>query len=165
RMSSLRSRLDGLIAYPETERRYLLRHEERRSTPPMIMVVTLVLSLTLAVLVLPGNAAADCSDRITLDATSSGDDYAASGRAEIRSLEAGEQQSFTVQVSVEVPDGTDLFVFANGQPANKITVVQGVGTLSLSTGDGAFPSGADVCTIGPVSVTDASGTTLLDGSF
>ena len=130
-----------------------------------VMVTTLVLALSLAVLALPGNAAADCSDRITLDATSSGEDYAAAGRAEIRSLEAGEQQSFIVQVSVAVPDGTDLFVYANGQPANKITVVQGVGTLSLSTGDGAFPEGADVCTIGPVSVTDAGGTTLLDGSF
>jgi len=130
-----------------------------------VMVTTLLLALSLAVLALPGNAAADCSDRITLDATSNGEDFAASGRAEIRSLERGEQQTFTVQVSVEVPDGTDLFVYANGLPADKITVVQGVGTLDLSTGSGAFPAGADVCTIGPVWVTDASGTTLLDGSF
>ena len=52
-------------------------------------VTTLVLVLSLAVLALPGTAAADCSDRITLDATSSGEDYAAAGRAEATAGPAG----------------------------------------------------------------------------
>jgi len=72
-----------------------------------------------------------------------------------------------VEVDVDVPDGTPLFVFVNGEPAGMITFIPGSATLELSNTNGArLPSGVDpVCSIGPVAVTDADGTTILFGSF
>ena len=70
-----------------------------------------------------------------------------------------------VQVAVDVPDGTQLLVFANGgDPAGTITIALGTGTLMLSS---PLPAGlAEVCEIGRIWVTDVEETTtLIDGSF
>ena len=130
-----------------------------------LVVFGLVAAVSLLMLALPHDVAADCRERISLSPVSPGDSIEGVGRAEIRSQDA--QQSFTVEVDVDVPDGTPLFVFANGEPAGMITFVPGSATLELSNINGAWlPSGLDpVCSIGPVWVTDADGKTLLTASF
>ena len=110
-------------------------------------------------------AAADCTDRASLPATPDGEAVAAVGFAYVRSIDNGSQQTFVVQVAVDVPDGTQLLVFANGgDPAGTITVALGTGTLMLSS---PLPAGlAEVCEIGRIWVTDVEETiTLIDGSF
>jgi len=128
------------------------------------IVMSLVVAVSLVVLSLPYDAAGDCSDRTSLSATSDGEALAASGLAYVRSVEADAQQTFAVQVNVDVPDGTQLSVFTNGQPVGMITIALGIGTLGLSV---PITPGVDsVCSIGPVWVTDAGQTTtLLIGSF
>src|SRR5262249_581116 len=110
------------------------------------------------------HAAADCADKTSLSATPDGEALAGSGLACGRLVEADAQQTFAVQVKLDVPDGTQLSVFTNGQPVGTITVALGLGTLNLSV---PITSGIDsVCTIGPVWVTDAGQTTtFLIGSF
>ena len=129
------------------------------------LVFGLVAAASLFMLAYPHDVAADCRERISLTPPSQGDSIEGVGRAEIRSSDA--QQSFTVDVDVDVPDGTPLFVFVNGEPAGMITFIPGNATLELSNTNGArLPSGVDpVCSIGPVAVTDADGTTILFGSF
>jgi len=133
------------------------------------VVVSLVAAVSL--MMAAHNASADCLETINLSPPSEAEQVAAIGGAEVRSQtaseRAGEQQAFTVAVGLDVPDGTSLFVFANGEPAGTMTVAGGVGRLELSNADGArLPAGVDpVCGIGPVWVTDADGTTLLAGSF
>ena len=132
------------------------------------VTMTLLLAVSLVVLALPRDvAAADCRDRISLSATPDGEEFAATGRAAIQSNESAARQSFRVEVGVDVPDGTLLYVFVNGQPAGLMSVALGVATLDLSNANGApFPIEVDpVCSLGPVWVTDAGGTTLLVGSF
>ncbi len=128
------------------------------------IVMSLVAAVSLLILSLPYDAAGDCSDRTSLSATSDGEALAASGLACVRSVEADAQQTFAVQVNVDVPDGTQLSVFTNGQPVGMITVALGIGTLDLSV---PITPGVDsVCSIGPVWVTDAGQTTtFLIGSF
>jgi len=128
------------------------------------IVMSLVAAVSLLILSLPYDAAADCSDKTSLSATSDGAALAASGLAYVRSVEADAQQTFAVQVNVDVPDGTQLSVFTNGQPVGMITVALGIGTLDLSV---PISPGVDsVCSIGPVWVTDAGQTTtFLIGSF
>ena len=129
------------------------------------IIFSVVATVSLAALALPHDVAADCRERISLSPPAESDSVDGIGRAEIRANDA--QQIFTVEVDVDVPDGTPLFVFANGEPAGMITFVPGVATLELNNTNGArLPSGLDsVCSIGPVWVTDADGTTLLTGSF
>jgi hypothetical protein len=131
------------------------------------VVMSLLAAVSVVVVALPRDAAADCRDRISLSPPSDGESVDAIGRAEIRSNDSGARQTFTVEVDVDVPEGTPLFVFANGEPAGMITFAPGIATLELSNADGVrLPSGVDpVCSIGPVAVTDADGTTLLTGSF
>ena len=132
------------------------------------IAVSLVAVLTLAVLSLPEAAsAADCRSRINLNATAAGVLVAATGHAEIRSKNLGARQTLTVAVDVAVPNGTILNVFTNGNLAGTITIAFGIGTLDLSTANGApVPGGvASVCDIAQVWVTDAAGATLLIGSF
>src|SRR5262249_32138728 len=108
-------------------------------------------------------AAADCSDRITLSATPEGEAVAARGVAYVRSIENDSQQTFLVNVNADVADGTQLLVFANGESAGAINVAGGSGTLTVSA---PLPSDTDsVCAIGPVWVTDAARTVLVDGAF
>jgi len=128
-------------------------------------VFGLVAAVSLLMLARPHDAAADCRERISLTPPSQGESIDGVGRAEIRSHDS--QQSFTVEVDVDVPDGTPLFVFVNGESAGMITFIPGNATLELSNTNGApLPSGVDsVCSIGPVAVTDADGTTILFGSF
>ena len=128
------------------------------------IVMSLVAAVSLLILSLPYDAAADCSDKTSLSATSDGAALAASVLAYVRSVEADAQQTFAVQVNVDVPDGTQLSVFTNGQPVGMITVALGIGTLDLSV---PLTPGIDsVCSIGPVWVTDAGQTTtFLIGSF
>jgi len=128
------------------------------------IVMSLAVAVSLVVLSLPDDAAGDCSDRTSLSATSDGAALAASGLAYVRLVEADAQQTFAVQVNVDVPDGTQLSVFTNGQPVGMITVALGIGTLDLSV---PMTPGVDsVCSIGPVWVTDAGQTTtFLIGSF
>ena len=128
------------------------------------IVMSLVAAVSLLILSLPYDAAADCSDKTSLSATSDGAALAASVLAYVRSVEADAQQTFAVQVNVDVPDGTQLSVFTNGQPVGMITVALGIGTLDLSV---PISPGVDsVCSIGPVWVTDAGQTTtFLIGSF
>ena len=131
------------------------------------VVMSLVAAVSVVV-ALPNDAgAADCRDRISLSPPSDGESVDGIGRAEVRSNDSGTRQAFTVEVDVDVPEGTPLFVFANGEPAGMITFAPGIATLELSNADGArLPAGVNpVCEIGPVSVTDAEGTTLLIGSF
>ena len=129
------------------------------------LVFGLAATVSLLLLALPHDVAADCRERISLSPPSEGESIDGAGRAEITSN--GSQQAFTVEVDIDVPDGTPLFVFANGEPAGMITFIPGVAMLELSNASGArLPSGLDpVCSIGPVWVTDADGTTLLTGSF
>jgi len=129
------------------------------------LVFGLVATVSLFMLAVPHDVAADCRERISLSPPSEEAAVDGVGRAEITSSDS--QQTFTVEVDIDVPDGTPLFVFANGEPAGMITFVPGVATLELDNVNGArLPPGVDpVCSIGPVWVTDAEGTTLLTGSF
>lgn len=130
------------------------------SVPVRAVVLSLVVAVNLVMLARPHDAAADCGDRIVLSATADGDAVAASGGAYVGSLAAHE--TFSVQVSADVPDGTQLVVFANGLAAGTVTVVGGLASLDLSNATGALPAGVDpVCQIGPISVTDADQTTTL----
>jgi len=128
------------------------------------IVMSLVAAVSLLILSLPYDAAADCSDKTSLSATSDGEALAASGLAYVRLVEADAQQTFAVQVKVDVPDGTQLSVLTNGQPVGMITIALGIGALDLSV---PLTPGIDsVCSIGPVWVTDAGQTTtFLIGSF
>ena len=128
------------------------------------LVFGLVATVSLFMLACPHDVAADCRERISLSPPAESDSVDGIGRAEIRANDA--QQIFTVEVDVDVPDGTPLFVFANGEPAGMITFVPGVAALELSNANARLPSGLDpVCSIGPVWVTDGDGTMLLTGSF
>ena len=129
------------------------------------LVFGLVATVSLFMLACPHDVAADCRERIRLSPPSENESVDGIGRAEIRANDS--QQTLTVEVDVDVPDGTPLFVFANGEPAGMITFIRGSATLELSNANGAgLPSGLDpVCSIGPIWVTDADGTTLLAGSF
>ena len=132
------------------------------------IVKGLLAAVCLLVLALrPIPAAAGCADKIDLFPTSDGESVDARGLAYLRSDEEGAKQTFTVAVDVAVPDGTQLFVFANGAPVGTITIAPGIATLDLSNANGVrFPTGVDsVCSIGHVSVTDEAGTPLLVGSF
>jgi len=130
-----------------------------------VSVVSAIISLLVALP--PDVAVADCRDRIILSPTPDGEQYAATGRAALQSIDSPTRQSFRVEVGADVPDGTLLYIFANGQPAGLVSIAEGVGTLDLSNANGGpFPIGVDpVCSLGPVWVTDAAGTTLLEGSF
>ena len=135
--------------------------------PSRVALVSLSVAVSLAALPLGrGVAVADGRAAINLVATSDGEEVAASGRAEIRSSNMDDVQTLTVEVGVAVPDGTSVFVFANGRPAGGMTVDGGIGSLDL-TGEAGSPlaGGVEVCSIGPVWVTDARGTALLTGSF
>jgi len=132
------------------------------------VVVGVLSAVILFMIALPLDVAvADCRDRISLSPTPNGEEFAATGRAAIQSLDSPARQNFRVEVGVDVPDGTLLYVFANGQPAGLVSIAQGVGTLDLSNANGGpFPIEVDpVCSLGPIWVTDAGGTTLLEGSF
>jgi len=130
-----------------------------------VSVVSVVIIMLIA---LPhGVAVADCRDRISLSPTADGEAFAATGRASIQSFDSPARQTFRVDVGVDVPDGTLLYIYTNGLPAGLLSITQGVGTLDLSNANGApFPLEVDpVCSLGPVWVTDAGGATLLEGSF
>jgi len=134
----------------------------------MRAVLIIVLSVTFVMVALPLDVAvADCRDRISLSPTPDGEQLAATGRAALQAVDSPPRQSFRVEVGVDVPDGTLLYVFANGQPAGLVSITQGVGALDLSNAKGGpFPIEVDpVCSLGPIWVTDAGGTTLLEGSF
>jgi len=128
-------------------------------------VFGLVATVSLLMLALPPNVAADCREGISLAPPSEGEGVDGVGRAAISSIDS--QQTFTVEVDMDIPAGTPLYVFANGEPAGTITFLPGAATLELSTANGGrLPSGLDpVCSIGPIWITDAVGTTLLTGSF
>ena len=132
------------------------------------MVGVLSAVITFIMVALPADVAvADCRDRISLSPTPDGEQYAATGRAALQSTDSPARQSFRVEVGADVPDGTLLYIFANGRPAGLVNITQGVGVLDLSNANGGpFPIEVDpVCSLGPVWVTDAGGTTLLEGSF
>ena len=137
--------------------------------PKKAIVVSLVAIVGLTIVA--HQVGAECLETISLSSPPEAEPLAAIGGAEVRSQtageRAGEQQAFTVAVGLDVPDGTSLFVFANGEPAGTMTVAGGVARLELSNTDGTrLPAGVDpVCGIGPVWITDADGTTLLAGSF
>ncbi len=135
--------------------------------PGRAIVMSLVVAASFVMLALPYDAAADCRERTSLSPPSDGESVDAIGRAQVQSNDSGERQTFTVEVDVDVPEGTPLFVFANGEQAGMITAASGIATLELSNANGErLPSGVDpVCSIGPVLVTDADGATVLTGSF
>jgi len=130
-----------------------------------LLVLGLVAAVNLFALALPHDVAAACREAISLSPPSESESVDGIGRAVIQSDDS--QQTFTVEVDIDVPSGTPLYVFANGEPAGTITFLPGAATLELSTANGGrLPSGLDpVCSIGPIWVTDAVGTTLLTGSF
>src|SRR5215813_2964046 len=123
-----------------------------------------LLAASLAACAVPNDAVADCIERTSLPATPAGEALAAVGSAYARSSDDGSQQTLAVYVAVDVPDGTQLVVFANGDSAGTITVASGTGTLMLSS---PLPAGlTEVCEIGRIWVTDVDETTtLIDGSF
>ena len=128
------------------------------------MRMSLLVAVSLMVFALPYDAAADCGDRTEMSSTPDGDAVAAIGVSLLSSNNDGAQQIFIVQVGATVPDGTQLFVSANGLPAGTLTVSGGIGTLDLSNLNDILPAGVDpVCPIGHVWVNDANGTTLLSG--
>ena len=129
----------------------------------MRSLLVALIAIFSAALALPSDTAADCSDRITLSATPEGEAVAARGVAYVRSIESDSQETFLVNVNADLADGTQLLVFANGESAGTINVAGGSGTLTVSA---PLSSGMDsVCTIGPVWVTDAATTVLIDGTF
>ena len=136
---------------------------DRRSIPVKGLFMCVMAALLVAVAI-PNDAAADCIEKTSLSATPDGEAVAASGFAYLRSREEGSQQTFILQVDVEVPDGTQLQVFADGEPAGTITVASGTGTMALNS---PLPAAlAQVCEIGRIWVTNAEGTTtLIDGIF
>ena len=112
--------------------------------------------------------AADCQTRIALTPTTAGRAIDASGRAEVRSRDGGARQDFKLRMDAAVADGTTFRVFANGRPAGTLTIVLGNGELEVNNDNGqTLPAGLDpVCSIGPVLVTNATGTVaILFGSF
>jgi len=125
----------------------------------------LAVAVSLFMLAVPPYVVADCLERISLSPPSEGEGVDGVGLAAISSTDS--RQTFTVEVDIDVPAGTPLYVFANGEPAGTITFLPGAATLELSTASGGrLPSGLDpVCSIGPIWITDAVGTTLLTGSF
>jgi hypothetical protein len=128
----------------------------------MRAIVMSLVAVSLVMLALPHVAAADCGDRIVLSSTADGDAVGASGVAYVGANDASMTQTFIVQVSAAIADGTQLLVFANGLQAGTVTVSGGMATLDLSAANGALPAGADpVCQIGPIWVTDAGQTTTL----
>jgi len=84
------------------------------------IVTSLIVAASFVVLSLPYDAAADCSDKTRLPAASDGGALAASGSATARLVEADAQQAFAVQMKLDVPDGTQLSVFTNGQPLDDV---------------------------------------------
>ena len=127
-----------------------------------IVMSLVAAAVSLVMLAFPYVAGAGCGDRIVLSVTADGDAVAASGVAYVGSDEASMTQTFSVQVSAGVSDGTQLLVFANGLPAGTVTVAGGMATLHLSAATGALPAGVDpVCEIGPIWVTDAAQTATL----
>ena len=139
-----------------------LRGRLRLGAKPSSFAALVVLVMS-ALCALPHDAAAACLDSTTLSATPDGQAVAARGAAYVRSIEGDSNPMFMVSVDVDVPDGTALLVFANGEPAGTIIVAGQRGTLNVSA---PLPSGMDpVCAIGPVWVTDAASTVLVDGGF
>src|SRR5262249_61330883 len=114
-----------------------LRGRFRRGAkqPWLAAVVAVFIS---ALLALPHHAAADCLDSTTLSATPEGQALAARGSAYVRSIGGDSQQMFLVTINADVADGTQLLVFANGEPAGTINVARGNGTLNVSA---PLPSG------------------------
>src|SRR2546425_13232496 len=97
--------------------------------PMRAIVMSLVVAMSLMVLALPYEAAADCGDRIALSATADGTAMAASGVAYVGSLEAGAPQTFIVQVNAAGADGTQLLLFTKGPPGGAGARPRGTGAL------------------------------------
>ena len=107
-------------------------------------------------------AQAECRRKIDLHGALPGD---FSGKAEVR--EQGTAQKFKVSVDARVADGTTYIVTANGFAVGTMTIRLGDGELELSNSNGkTLPNGASpVCSVGPVSVLDSGGRTILNGAF
>src|SRR5262245_47646848 len=110
-------------------------------------------------------SAAVCDRTIRLTATPAGRAIMADGRARLRS-DARNRQSFRVESTAFVPDGTVLRVFANGVLAGTATVAFNRATLDVNNRLNPLPAGLDpVCAITQVLVADPAGTTILTGMF
>src|SRR5262249_50513138 len=110
-------------------------------------------------------SAAVCDKTIRLTATAAGADVQADGRARLRSDARG-RQSFRVEISVALPNGTLLTVSANGVVAGTAEVIAGRAVLDLNNAAAPLPAGIDpVCAITSVSVADPAGAILLTGAF
>src|ERR1043166_9055521 len=113
----------------------IFRHTNRQEIDAMKPIGRILMfAVCLMVLALPYDAAADCRVWTSLSATPDGEAVGAIGRAEAWSDNAGAQQSFMVEVGATVPDGSQLFVFANGDPAGSMTIAGGIGALDLGNG-------------------------------
>lgn len=89
----------------------------------------------------------------------------ADGRARLRS-DARARQSFRVEITAFVPDGTVLSVFANGVLAGTAAVAFNRAVLDVNNRANPLPAGLDpVCAITQVLVADPAGTTILTGMF
>src|SRR5207244_11153549 len=100
----------------------------------MRAVAVIVLSVVTSVLFAfpPDVAVADCRDRISLSPTPDGEEFAATGRAAIQSIDSPARQRFRVEGGVALPDGTLPYVCATGQPAGRLSMALGVRTRELN---------------------------------
>jgi len=110
-------------------------------------------------------SAATCSRTIRLVPTPAGIAIRADGRARVRADARG-RQSFVVEITAFVPNGTVLSVTANGIPAGTATVMFNRAVLDVNNGVSPIPAGLDpVCAITQVLVADPAGTVILTGMF
>jgi len=127
---------------------------------------TAVLAGLALVTTLAGPAsAAVCDRRIRLIPTPAGRAIMADGRARVRSDARG-RQSFVVEITAFVPNGTVLSVTANGVPAGTAAVMFNRAVLDVNNAASPLPAGLDpVCGITQLLVADPAGTVILTGMF
>src|SRR5262245_26523193 len=104
-----------------------------------------------------------CDQTIRLTVTAAGRRIKADGNARIRS--DASNQSFRVETDVFVPKGTAFSVFADGAQVGTMKARAHRAVLDLERELGTLPAGLDPCAIKQVDVKDASGTSILTGSF
>jgi len=128
-------------------------------------VAATIAALALGAAMAGAASAAVCSRTIRLKATPAGLAIRADGRARVRSDARG-RQSFVVEITAVVPNGTVLSVSANGVAAGTATVMFNRAVLDLNNAAAPLPAGLDpVCGITQLLVADPAGTVILTGMF
>jgi len=137
----------------------------RRTIGVSKFVTAAVAAVALVATMAAPSSAATCSRTIRLVATPAGAAIRADGRARVRADARG-RQSFVVEITAFVPNGTVLSVIANGVPAGTATVMFNRAVLDLNNAAAPLPAGLDpVCAITQLLVADPAGTVILTGMF